>query len=67
MWQIIINLNLDAIKKNFYLIVPTLCVFLWALFYLITQNFIIHQGDFKGDFFILYNTSKLLFDEPENL
>ena len=37
------------------------------MLYLIRQDFIIHQGDFKGDFFIVYKTGKLIFDKPADL
>ncbi|TFG22785.1 MAG: hypothetical protein EU532_14075 [Promethearchaeota archaeon] len=58
---------LENIKKNIYLIIPIVCILFWALLYLILQDFLIHQGEFHGDFYLVYQAGRLVLNNPKDL
>ncbi|MFX1392089.1 MAG: hypothetical protein ACFFAH_00815 [Promethearchaeota archaeon] len=60
-------IKFEFLKDKLYLLIPMLCVVLWAFLYLIMQDFKIHQGEFKGDFYVLYNAGKVLLNNPSDL
>ena len=53
-------LKKEIIMKNLYIIIPAICIFLWAFYALYDTKFKPHSGDFKA----FYNAGKQVFIDP---
>lgn len=55
------KLVLDYLKEKWYLIIPIICIFFWALLSIIKDNFYIYNA---ADFDWFYYASKNIFSDP---
>ncbi len=55
--------KIKKIGDYFYLLIPILCIWFWALLFLLLRNFVLENNDFT----ILYNSGKTLLQNPNNL
>ncbi|MFX1308504.1 MAG: hypothetical protein ACFE8C_02320 [Promethearchaeota archaeon] len=55
------SLKIKLIKEQYYIILPMVCFFLWALLSLIKDNFILVAADYPS----FYDAGKYIFTEPE--
>ncbi len=53
-------------KENLYLIIPILCIGIWALYFLWTRNFILNDL-YQEDFMIFYLSGKQILKDPSKL
>jgi len=52
------------IRKNAYILIPILCILFWAFISVLKDNFYIYNA---ADFDMLYNASKNIFTNPQNV
>jgi hypothetical protein len=57
------KLKITYLRKQLYLIIPIICLFLWALISQIKDNFIIVAADYPA----FYDSGKYIFIHPENV
>jgi len=61
--------TLRNIKDNLYLIIPIICIGLWALFALIHEGIILkrYNENYFNDLTGYYNAGKRIFTKPQDL
>lgn len=57
------KLNFNYLKEKYYIIIPILCLLLWALISHIKDNFAIVASDYPS----FYDSGRFIFTHPENV
>ena len=62
------NLNINHIRENLYVIIPIVCVIFWSIIFLISTRFDSSLSDYiYFDFIIFYGAGKQIFRDPSHL
>ena len=61
--------KLESIRERIYLIIPIICIGIWALFNLIQEGLIDkrYNENYYNDFTAFYRVGKLIFTNPQDL